>query len=97
MTAVAATAARRTPGSGVRRERHEAALPAAVAVHRAGRHRRGDGLFGVQRALATSRPARPGSQGLQQGIWAALGLAAMLAASRIDFRVLRYVAIPLRR
>lgn len=36
----------------------------------------------------------PGSQGFQQGIWAVLGLVLMVVASRTDFRVLRYAAIP---
>jgi cell division protein FtsW len=36
----------------------------------------------------------PGAQGIQQAIWAALGLAAMYVVSRTDFRLLRYLAIP---
>jgi cell division protein FtsW len=96
MSAVAATVAvRRTVGarSGVRRERHQVSYPlltaviALVAI----------GVVMVYSAssvrsyLAGSDPA---AQGLQQAIWAGLGLAAMLIASRVDFRALRYLAIP---
>jgi cell division protein FtsW len=45
----------------------------------------------VRSYLASSDP---GAQGMQQAIWALLGLAAMLLASRVDFRLLRYLAIP---
>jgi cell division protein FtsW (lipid II flippase) len=94
MTAMAATAARRTARVGVRRERHEVAYPLLIAVI---------GLVAigvvmvysassVRSYLASSDPA---AQGLQQAIWAVLGLAAMYVASRIDFRLLRYLAIPL--
>ncbi|HEX3219660.1 MAG TPA: putative lipid II flippase FtsW [Candidatus Limnocylindria bacterium] len=80
--------------SGVRRERHNVSYPllvvvlAMVAI----------GVVMVYSAssvrsyLASSDPA---AQGLQQGIWAVLGLSAMMLASRIDFRILRYLAIPL--
>jgi cell division protein FtsW len=46
----------------------------------------------VRSYLASSDPA---AQGLQQAVWAVIGLAAMLVASRLDFRILRYLAIPL--
>jgi cell division protein FtsW len=81
-------------GTGVRRERHHVsyglliAVLALVAI----------GVVMVYSAssvrsyLASSDPA---AQGLQQAIWAVLGLAAMYVASRIDFRLLRYLAIPL--
>jgi cell division protein FtsW len=93
----AAPIARRGTGqraSGVRRERHNVSYPllvvvlAMVAI----------GVVMVYSAssvrsyLASSDPA---AQGLQQGIWAVLGLSAMMLASRIDFRILRYLAIPL--
>jgi cell division protein FtsW len=93
MTAVAATAARRTARAGVRRDRHEVAYPllvgviALVAI----------GVVMVYSASSVNSyitTADPSSQGLQQGIWAVLGLVAMIAASRTDFRLLRYVAIP---
>lgn len=93
MTAVAATASRRTARAGVRRDRHQVAYPllvgviALVAI----------GVVMVYSASSVNSyitTADPSSQGLQQGIWAVLGLVAMIAASRIDFRLLRYVAIP---
>jgi cell division protein FtsW len=93
--AATAVAARRAAGArgGVKRERHQVsytlltAVTALVAI----------GVVMVYSAssvrsyLAGSDPA---AQGLQQAIWAGLGLAAMLVASRIDFRALRYLAIP---
>jgi cell division protein FtsW len=96
MSAVAATAAaRRTAGarSGVKRERHQVSYPlltavialvalGVVMVYSAS---------SVRSYLAGSDPA---AQGLQQAVWACLGLSAMLVASRIDFRALRYLAIP---
>ena len=39
--------------------------------------------------------ADPAAQGLEQIVWAAIGLAGLLVASRIDFRHLRYLAIPI--
>ena len=94
MTAVAATAARRSARAGVRRERHEVAYPLLVGVIALV-------AIGVVMVYSASSvhsyitTADPGSQGLQQGIWAAFGLLAMVAASRTDFRLLRYVAIPI--
>jgi len=38
--------------------------------------------------------ADPAAQGLEQIVWAALGLTGLLVASRVDFRHLRYLAIP---
>jgi len=93
MTAVAATASRRTARAGVRRERHQVAYPLLVGVIALV-------AIGVVMVYSASSvhsyitTADPGSQGLQQGVWAALGLVAMVAASRTDFRLLRYVAIP---
>jgi cell division protein FtsW len=93
MTAVAATASRRTARAGVRRDRHQVAYPllvgviALVAI----------GVVMVYSASSVNSyitTADPGKQGLQQGIWAALGLVVMVAASKTDFRLLRYVAIP---
>jgi len=93
MTAMAATATRRTARAGVRRERHEAAYPLLIAVIALV-------AIGVVMVYSASSvrsyisTADPGSQGFQQGIWAALGLVLMIAASRTDFRLLRYAAIP---
>lgn len=94
MTAMAATAARRTARVGVRRERHEAAYPLLIAVIALV-------AIGVVMVYSASSvrsyisTSDPGSQGLQQGIWAVLGLVLMIAASRTDFRLLRHAAIPL--
>jgi cell division protein FtsW len=93
MTAMAATASRRTARVGVRRERHQVAYPLLVSVIALV----AIGVVMVYSASSVNSyitTADPGSQGLQQGIWAALGLVAMVAASRTDFRLLRYVAIP---
>jgi cell division protein FtsW len=93
MTAVAATATRRTARAGVRRERHEAAYPLLLAVIALV-------AIGVVMVYSASSvrsyisTSDPGSQGFQQGIWAVLGLVLMVVASRTDFRVLRYAAIP---
>jgi cell division protein FtsW len=93
MTAMAATATRRTARAGVRRDRHEAAYPLLIAVIALV-------AIGVVMVYSASSvrsyisTADPGSQGLQQGIWAAIGLVLMIAASRTDFRLLRYAAIP---
>jgi cell division protein FtsW len=94
MTAVAATAGRRTARAGVRRERHAAAYPLLVGVIALV-------AIGVVMVYSASSvrsyisTTDPASQGFQQGIWAALGLIAMVGASRLDFRLLRYAAIPL--
>jgi cell division protein FtsW len=95
MSAVTATARRTATAraSGVRRERHSVSYPlltavlalvaiGVVMVYSAS---------SVQSYLASSDPA---AQGMQQAIWAGLGLSAMLLISRIDFRLLRYLAIP---
>ena len=96
MSAVAAAVARRPAAgrvAGVRRERHQVSYPLLIAVlalvaigvvmvYSAS---------SVQSYLANSDPA---AQGMQQAIWAALGLSAMFLASRLDFRLLRYLAIP---
>jgi cell division protein FtsW len=93
MTAVAAATVRRTTRAGVRRERHEVAYPLLVGVIALV-------AIGVVMVYSASSvrsyitTADPGSQGFQQAIWAVLGLVAMVAASRTDFRLLRYVAIP---
>ncbi|MGZ8563299.1 MAG: putative lipid II flippase FtsW, partial [Candidatus Limnocylindria bacterium] len=96
MSAIAATAgaaSRRTARAGVRRDRHQVAYPLLVSVIALV-------ALGVVMVYSASSinsyitTADPSSQGIQQGVWAALGLVAMIAASRTDFRLLRYVAIP---
>jgi cell division protein FtsW len=96
MSAVATTAAARravAARSGVRRERHQVSFPLLTAVI---------GLVAIGVVMVYSASSvrsylagsDPAAQGLQQAIWAGLGLAAMLIASRVDFRALRYLAIP---
>jgi cell division protein FtsW len=94
MTAMATTtAARRTARAGVRRERHQVAQPLLIAVIALV-------AIGVVMVYSASSvrsyisTSDPGSQGFQQGIWATIGLVLMIGASRVDFRVLRYAAIP---
>jgi cell division protein FtsW len=94
MTAIAAAPARRaTSRSGVRRERHQPSYGLLVAVIAL----LAIGIVMVYSAssvrsyLSSSDPA---AQGMQQAIWAALGLTLMWVACRIDFRWLRYFAIP---
>jgi len=88
-----ATAARRTARAGVRRERHQVAQPLLIAVIALV-------AIGVVMVYSASSvrsyisTSDPGSQGFQQGIWATIGLVLMIGASRVDFRVLRYAAIP---
>ncbi|MGH2456772.1 MAG: putative lipid II flippase FtsW [Candidatus Limnocylindria bacterium] len=94
MTATMATAARRAGArSGVKRERHRVSYPLLTAVLALV-------AIGVVMVYSASSvrsylaSADPAAQGMQQAIWAVLGLAAMLLASRVDFRLLRYLAIP---
>ncbi len=94
MTAIAATSTRRRARTGVQRDRQQVAYPLLVGVIALV-------AIGVVMVYSASSvrsyisTADPGSQGFQQGIWATLGLAAMVAASRVDFRLLRHVAIPI--
>ena len=94
MSAVAAAAtARRGAGrgrvvGGVRRERHEPAYPLLVAVMALT-------AFGIVMVYSSSSvrsyfsSADPAAQGLEQLVWAGIGLTGLLVASRIDFRHLR--------
>src|SRR5512142_394108 len=92
--AVATSATRRrTERSGVQRERHQPSYPLLVAVI-------GLVAAGVVMVYSASSVRAyfssddPSSYGIQQLIWAVLGLAAMYVASRMDFRWLRFMAIP---
>jgi cell division protein FtsW len=97
MTAQAVSASRRSAAraarTGVRRERHHVSWPLMTAVLALV-------AIGVVMVYSASTVRSylaggdPGAQGIQQAIWAVLGLAAMYVASRIDFRLLRYLAIP---
>ena len=86
--------ARRAVRSGVQRERHEVAYPLLVSVVALT-------AIGVVMVYSASSvrsyfsTSDPGTQGMQQAIWAVLGVALMYLASRADFRHLRYLAIPI--
>ncbi len=88
-----ATASGRTRG-GVRRERHDPSWALLVAVLALT-------AFGIVMVYSASSvrsyfsSADPAAQGLEQLGWAGLGLIGLLVAMRIDFRHLRYLAIPI--
>jgi cell division protein FtsW len=98
MTATAVGAARRSTAravrTGVKRERHHVSYPLLTAVLALV-------AIGVVMVYSASTVRSylaggdPGAQGVQQAIWAVLGVTAMYVASRVDFRLLRYLAIPL--
>ncbi|MFN2483741.1 MAG: putative lipid II flippase FtsW [Candidatus Limnocylindria bacterium] len=77
----------------VRRERHPPAYPLLVATI---------GLLSIGIVMVYSASSvwavvsnqDAATYGIQQAIWAVLGLIAMWIVSRLDFRLLRYLAIP---
>jgi cell division protein FtsW len=97
MSAVAAsataTARRGVARGGVRRERHEPAYPLLLAVMALT-------AIGIVMVYSSSSvrsyfsSADPAAQGLEQLVWAAIGLVGLMVAMRLDFRHLRYLAIP---
>ena len=100
MTAIvtATTSTRRSSRSvargGVRRERHEPAyalLLAVMALTAIGIVM----VFSASSVRSYFSGGDPAAQGIQQLIWAALGLGGLLVAMRVDFRHLRYLAIPI--
>jgi cell division protein FtsW len=96
MSAAAATlASRRTAvRGGVRRERHEPAYALLLAVMAL----TAIGIVMVYSASSVRsyfNSSDPAAQGMEQIVWAAIGLVGLLVASRIDFRHLRYLAIPI--
>jgi cell division protein FtsW len=93
-TATAAAAARRgVARGGVRRERHEPAYALLLAVMALT-------AIGIVMVYSSSSvrsyfsDADPAAQGLEQLVWAGIGLVGLVVAMRIDFRHLRYLAIP---
>ena len=77
----------------VRRERHQPAYPLLLAVAAL----LAIGIVMVYSAssvLAVLAELDAAAFGFQQALWAALGLTGMYIMSRLDFRILRYVAIP---
>ena len=98
MSAVAAatstTASRRgVARGGVRRDRHEPAYPlllAAMALTALGIVM----VYSSSSVRSYFSSADPAAQGLEQLVWAAIGLVGLVVAMRLDFRHLRYLAIP---
>ncbi|MEA2650316.1 MAG: cell division protein FtsW [Chloroflexota bacterium] len=94
-TAAATMTARRTTArGGVRRERHEPAYALLLAVMAL----TAIGIVMVYSASSVRsyfNDADPAAQGLEQIVWAAIGLGGLVVTSRIDFRHLRYLAIPI--
>jgi cell division protein FtsW len=95
MSAAATTmTARRTAArGGVKRERHDPAFALLLAVMAL----TAIGIVMVYSASSVRSyfsDADPAAQGLEQIVWAGIGLTGLLVASRIDFRHLRYLAIP---
>jgi cell division protein FtsW len=88
-----ATTRRGVARGGVRRERHEPAYALLLAVMAL----TALGIVMVYSAssvrsyFSTSDPA---AQGLEQLVWAGIGLTGLIVAMRLDFRHLRYLAIP---
>ena len=93
--ATAAVGTRRTVArGGVRRERHEPAYALLLAVMAL----TGIGVVMVYSASSVRSyfsSADPAAQGLEQLVWAGIGLAGLVVAMRLDFRHLRYLAIPI--
>ncbi len=94
-TAAATMTARRTSArGGVRRERHDpsyALLLAVMALTAIGIVM----VYSASSVRSYFSSADPAAQGMEQIVWAAIGLTGLLVASRIDFRHLRYLAIPI--
>ena len=80
--------------TGVRRERHEPAYALLLAVMAL----TAIGIVMVYSASSVRsyiNSADPAAQGLEQLVWAGVGLTGLVVAMRIDFRHLRYLAIPI--
>jgi cell division protein FtsW len=92
--ATAMTGRRTAVRGGVRRERHDPAYALLLAVMAL----TAIGIVMVYSASSVRsyfNNADPAAQGLEQIVWAGIGLTGLLVASRIDFRHLRYLAIPI--
>ena len=93
--ATAAVGASRTAArGGVRRERHEPAYALLLAVMAL----TGIGVVMVYSASSVRSyfsSADPAAQGLEQLVWAGIGLTGLVVAMKLDFRHLRYLAIPI--
>jgi cell division protein FtsW len=79
---------------GVRRERHEPAFALLLAVMAL----TAIGIVMVYSASSVRSymsSADPAAQGFEQLVWAGIGLTGLVVAMRLDFRHLRYLAIPI--
>jgi cell division protein FtsW len=93
MSAVALSASRARSRTGIRRERGAIAYPlllSVIALVAAGVVM----VYSASSVRAYIASDDPALYGVQQAIWASLGLFAMYVTSRLDFRLLRYLAIP---
>jgi len=91
--ATMAATRRRRERAGVQRERHQPAYPLLVAVISlvaAGVVM----VYSASSVRAYFSNDDPATYGIQQLIWAVVGLSLMYVASRMDFRWLRYLSIP---
>ena len=80
--------------TGVRRERHEPAYALLLAVMAL----TAIGIVMVYSASSVRSyisSADPAAQGLEQLVWAGIGITGLVVAWRLDFRHLRYLAIPI--
>jgi cell division protein FtsW len=78
----------------VRRERHEPAyalLLAVVALTAIGIVM----VYSASSVRSYINSADPAAQGLEQLVWAGIGITGLVVAMRLDFRHLRYLAIPI--
>ncbi len=94
--ATLAVGRRRATGTkaGVRRERHEPAYALLLAVMAL----TAIGIVMVYSASSVRsyiNSADPAAQGLEQLVWAGVGITGLVVAMRLDFRHLRYLAIPI--
>ncbi len=94
--ATIAVGRRRTAGTktGVRRDRHEPAYALLLAVMAL----TAIGIVMVYSASSVRsyiNSADPAAQGLEQLVWAGIGITGLVVAMRLDFRHLRYLAIPI--
>jgi cell division protein FtsW len=84
----------RAARAGVRRERHEPAFALLLAVMAL----TAIGIVMVYSASSVRSymsSADPAAQGFEQLVWAGIGLTGLVVAMRLDFRHLRYLAIPI--
>ena len=94
MSAATAVARRSVARSGIRRDRHEpsyALLLAVMALTAIGIVM----VYSASSVRSYFSSADPAAQGLEQLVWAGIGLVGLVVAMRLDFRHLRYLAIPI--